>query len=287
MIDLKKSFIYPDSYIDLNQRFHSKELYEIFEKKILFRINASPNNPYGIKQPNGLLIYGPPCNGKTFLAKQFAQLTKLPYIIINRYDISEIGNKHIDKLVFEFISSVREYAPCVIILENIESIIPNRKQLINNEGYAYVMSIMSIIRTCGEKGIYIFATTSKPTEVDPQLVMNGYLNELFYTPYPNMEQRMFIVKQLMESKPCSEDINYELIAQKSDNYTIGDLVSLIEEIAINSAFSHTYINNDIVRLTLEEFRHPMTSLEKKQYDEIHSLLEKKNEQTSNKNIGFK
>ena len=287
MTDFKSSFIYPEKYELLNLKFHSNKLYDLFNKKILFRIEVSPNNPFGITPPNGLLIYGPPSNGKIVLAKQFAQATQLPYIILNRYNFLESGNNHIDRQFSELISTSQSVSPCVIILDNVETVIPDRKKLANNDEYVDVMSILSLIKGCGKKGVYIFATTSKPTDVDAQLGMSGYLNELFYAPFPDMEQRLVIIKCLLCTKPCQQDVDYEFIAKESELFTIGDLVSLVEEIAINSALDNTIINNEIIQLTLNHFRHPLTSIEKKKYDDIDLLLNARNKRAPNRIIGFK
>ena len=285
MIDIENSFIYPDNYQALNHRFHSDELYELFAKKILFRIEATQNGLYGISFPNGVLIYGPPCNGKSFLAKQFAQSTKLPYIIINRYELLEDGSNHVNRNFSKLMSIARNFAPCVIILENVETIIPNRKKIINTSDYVDIMSILSLIRGCGERGVLVFSTTSKPTDVDPQLGMCGYLNEIFYAPFPDIEQRLKIIKQLIIPKLCKEAIDYGYIARECENFTIGDLVTLSEEIIVNSAFTNTLIGNDTVLSTLDGFNHLFASSEKKRYDEFHSLL-KVNKRSHNRVIGF-
>ena len=286
MMDFKQSFIFPDNDTPLSYIFHSHELYDLFRKKILFRIEIPLDNPYEITPPNGLLIYGPPCNGKTFLARHFAQEAKLPYIIINRYNLLDDRSNHTDYGFSELMSVAQKVAPCVIILENVETIVPNRKDLRNNGESVNVMSILSLIRGCGEKGIYIFATTSRPTEVDPQLGMNGYLNDLFYTPFPDLKQRVLILKQLIDNKPHNKGIHLEKIAAYCENFTIGDLVSFIEEVAIESAILNTPISEDIATSTLEKFRSSQSSLDKKNYDELNLLLEN-NKTSIKKNIGFK
>lgn len=286
MTDFKNLFVYPDRYTALSQKFHPEDLYSQFRKKILFRIQASQDNPYGITPPNGLLIYGPPGNGKSVLVRQFAQMTGFPYIVVYRHDILESEGYHTNGKFRELMTDAAALAPCVVIMENIESIIPDRKR---NAGVEYVdvMSNLSLLNSCGQKGVFVFATSSRPKDVDAQIGMSGYLNELFYAPFPDEKQRMQIISMLMENKPHTDDIDYDDIVKESENFTIGDLVSLVDEIALNSALAETAMSNDAVQKVLKTFRRPLTTLGKKEYDEIHEFLETKNRLQLGPTIGFR
>lgn len=286
MTDFRHRFVFPGEYESLDHRFAPDETYGRFKKKILFRIHASKGNTYGIMPPNGLLIYGPPCNGKTVLAKQFAQETGFPYIIVGRHDLLDEQGKHTDKLFGELLSISAEMGPCVIILKNVETITPHREKLAHNENYADVMSILSMIKECGRKGVFVFATSSKPWDIDPQLGMPGYLNEPFYIHFPDYDNRLKMIGYLLREIPGHDAINMEYIAEESEDFTMGDIVSLLGEIALNAAFSDRPVDNELVKSTLSEFNHPLASYKRKEYDEVFSRLELKGKQIAKHSIGF-
>ncbi|MCI6703360.1 MAG: ATP-binding protein [Prevotella sp.] len=285
MIDFSNSFIYPDNYTRIRERLLPEELYDKFNKKILFRIKASPDNPYRITPPNGLLVYGPPCNGKSTIVRQFAEMTSLPYVIVNRHDIVGQDGIHTN-LGFKNLFEVAKTTPCIVIIENIETIIPSRKKITSGREYVDIMSNLSLINHCGSKGIFVFATTSKPKDIDSQLGMSGYLDELFYASYPDMKSRVRIIRELMGLRPHQADVNYDIIAKECVDFTVGDLVSIVDEIALNSAITGVEVNNDIIQATLETFRRPLDSHGKDEYDQIHSLLEERISKL-NKTIGFR
>lgn len=286
MTNFKNAFVYPKDYSLINQRILPDYLYDRFNKKILFRIKVSPNNPFRIMPPNGLLVYGPPGNGKSILVKQFAQMTGYPYIVVRKHDVMESEGLHANCRFKELMMFAKTLAPCVIIMENVETMIPDRRRIAGS-GYVDVMSNLSLLKNCGRKGIFVFATTSKPKDIDAQLGMSGYLNELFYTPFPDEEQRMNMITLLMEGMPCKGVINYDEIVRESADFTIGDIVELVGEIALDAAIAGDVINNDTVRQVLETFRHPLTSFAKKEYDEIHAFLEAKNRCHQKQIIGFR
>lgn len=285
MIEIEHLLVYSERYIKFEQRFLPQELYDQFNKKILFKIDMSKENAYSITPPNGLMVYGPPCNGKSILVRQFAQQTNLPYCIINRYNLLDKQN-HTNESFSKLIIDARNYSPCVILIENIETIIPNRRKLSDSAEYVDVMSNLSLLSDCGKYGVYVFATTTCPNDVDPQLGMNGYLNELFYAPFPDKKGRLHILKNLLSNNPCVDNIDYDIIVKESENFTIGDIVTLVEEISLNAAYEKKQIDNEVIQMTLDSFRVPLTSLERKKYDEIHSFLESKNKRNHSRIIGF-
>ena len=245
--DFSDLFTSPTSYSPSEQHFHAAELYEQFSKRVLFRIKAGPSNRYGLTPPNGLLVYGPPANGKSVLVRQFAQMTGLPYAVVNRYDLLDGSGGHTNGSFKALMSAAERLAPCVLILENIETVVPERKKLRDCGEYVDVMANLSLLRDCGGRGVYVFATTSKPRDVDAQIGMSGYLNELLYASFPAEAQRLYIVRQLLALRPCQGDIDYARIVKESVDFTIGDLVALVDEMALSAATDHTDISNMLVQ----------------------------------------
>ena len=286
MKEFERLFVYPESYLEFEQRFHPDELYDRFRDKFLVKIKMMQKKPYVITPPNGLLIYGPPCNGKTLMAVQFAQQTNLPYAIISLHDVLDEHSSHTHARFFSVFDYALTKAPCVLILDNVETIIPSRDKMKNNPEFIDVMANLSTIRDCGKKGVFVFATTSKPSDLDPVLGMSGYLNELFYAAYPDDKQRLDIIKMLLGNKTSIEDLNIEELVKESDKFVIGDLIALIDEVAVKAAVANQPLSNDIIDEVLKDFRKPLASYEKKKYDEIHAILETKNKSTAKKTIGF-
>ena len=157
-------------------------------------------NPYHIRRPIGVLIYGAPGCGKTFLAKKFAFMLNRPYIIINRYDILyKINNEYFYELdkIFNKASDLS----ATIIIEDVETLLPSRDIKRNPFAQIDVANVLNLIKSCPEKDIIIIATTSRPQEVDPQIGYSGYLNELFYTPFPDLQMRCKIINDSLNGRP--------------------------------------------------------------------------------------
>ena len=185
MIEKGCNFIYPDEYESLDNEFLSEDLYAKFNERILYRIKSPNPGSYRLKKPNGLLIFGPSGNGKSILVRQFAQLTKLPYIVFNGLDIFE-DNIHNSKGGFNIVMKMaHKNSPCVVIVENVETIVPKQTKTTTRFERLEVISNLSLIQNSGENDVFVFATTSRPNEIDAQFAMSGYINELFYASYPD------------------------------------------------------------------------------------------------------
>ena len=91
-----------------------------FEDNILFPLQTSEGeNPYCLKRPLGVLLFGAPGQGKSTLAKVYAQMLEKPYVVINRYHLMQKGCQEISCEFLRLIESATENSGTIII-ENID-----------------------------------------------------------------------------------------------------------------------------------------------------------------------
>lgn len=284
MIEKGCNFIYPDEYESLDNEFLSEDLYAKFNERILYRIKSPNPGSYRFKKPNGLLIFGPSGNGKSILVRQFAQLTKLPYIVFNGLDIFE-DNIHNSKGGFNIVMKMaHKNSPCVVIVENVETIVPKQTKTTTRFERLEVISNLSLIQNSGENDVFVFATTSRPNEIDAQFAMSGYINELFYASYPDFSMRLRIIGHFLEKIVYNkDDVLCNYIAKESDGFTISDIISLVDDVALKVYFTGSELSLDLIKQVINSFHLPTNILSKKNYDEINNLLTSK---PVNKIIGF-
>ena len=255
-----------------------------FHDKIQFPLLASEGeNPYHIKRPVGLLIYGAPGCGKSFLARKFAHMLKRPFTIVNQYDILYMKNGEYKCKINALFSQAAEKSSTIII-EDVETIIPSRDSNKNLFTLLNVATVLSLIKSCPEKDIVIIATTSRPQDVDPQIGYSGYLNELFYTPFPDFNMRCKIMRSSLGKCP-TETIDIERLANECTGFSIADIFDTIDKAAIKSALQSCLLTTDIISEAICKKSLRIDLSIQKRYDEIHQLLEK--QRNVSKEIGFK
>lgn len=278
------NFVDSSGYPALPESFQEQKLFKRFKDKILFPIKY--NGTHNIKMPNGLMIYGPPNNGKLNLAMQFAQMTGFPYIIIGRHDILDGESNSTCQGFLALLKAAQEISPSIIIIQNIETIVPGRELTKNSSMYVDVMTNLSLMKDCGKSQVYIFATTSRPNDVDYQIGTYGYLDELFFTPYPDDKKRREIIEKCLccDSNDSSDVL--EQIVKQTEDYTIGDIQALINEMNLEAALTEKKLDNKMMELVFENFRTPLSGMFRAKLEQVHKALESNASSQRNSNIGF-
>ena len=225
--------------------FHSNIIFERFKEKIMFPLQEyEGNNPYLLKRPLGLLLFSAPGQGKTFIAKSFAQMLNKPYIIVNRHRLLRDKNKVLS-CSFACLIEMAAKQSATIVLENVENILPNRDTVKNDSSRLDVANILDLIKQGYERNILFIATTSRPQDTDAQIGYSGYLNELFYLPFPDEDMRGFIFQQSLKGRPV-EKIDYNQIVEASENFTVANILNVVENAALQSALSKCLISTKCV-----------------------------------------
>ena len=264
--------------------FHSNTILERFKEKIMFPLQEyDGSNPYLLKRPLGLLLFSAPGQGKTFMAKSFAQKLNKPYIIVNRHRLLSDENKVLS-YSFACLIEMATKLSATIVLENIETILPNRDTVKNDSLRLDVANILDLIKQSSERKIFFIATTSRPQDTDAQIGYSGYLNELFYLPFPDVDMRSFIFQQSLKGRPV-EKIDYDQIVEASENFTVANILNVVDNAALQSALSKCRINTNCIM----DFIHKNNAAEMKvfraKYDNLAQQLEVLNGERR-KSIGF-
>ena len=278
-------FVFPQNNKNLSDYLQNTENIDRFKKKIIFPMQEfEKENKYELKRPAGVLIYGAPGCGKSFLAKTFARILGKPYVIVERQnlfcpytcDISTYAN-----ILFKQASDLN----ATIIIENVDTIIPRRDSMKDTDILYDVSCVLSLIHSCLEYKVFVIATTCRPQDVDTQIGESGYLDELFYVPFPDDETIERTTKYVLGNKPIEQDFDYKPIVEKFRGYTIADIQKVINDAAIECAISLSKLSTESILHALGDTHAPFSQQTREKYERMHERLEKKANNIVNK-IGF-
>lgn len=184
---------------------------------------------FGIPLLNGMLLYGPPGCGKTFIAEKFAEEVGFNFISVKPDDLGSPyvhgGQEKIGKLFKEAI----EKSPCVIFIDEIDAVVPSREGDISHHYAAEVNVMLSHMTECGEKGIFIIAATNRPEKIDKAILRTGRIDKIIYLPPPDKEAREKMFNLYLKSRPIDLAVDYEKLASLTANYVSRDLKEIIIE----------------------------------------------------------
>ncbi len=201
----------------------------------------------GIRAPRGILLYGPPGTGKTLLAKAAATESQANFISIRGPEIMSKWVGESEKAIRMIFKKARQSSPCIVFLDEIDSIAPRRgfsssgvtERIVNQ-----LLTSMDGLTNLG--GVIVIAATNRPDILDPALLRPGRFDRLVLIPPPDEEGRKKILEVHTRKMPL-ENVDLERIASKTKGYTGADLENLCREAGM------TAIRDNSEKVTMKHF----------------------------------
>ena len=183
----------------------------------------------GIRPAQGFLLYGPPGTGKTLLAKAVAKESEANFISIKSSDLLSKWYGESEQQISRLFARARQVAPCVIFIDEIDSLVPARGSGANEpQVTARVVNTMLAEMDGMEElsSVVVIGATNRPGLVDPALLRPGRLDELVYVGTPDKAGREHILKIHTRNMPLADDVNLSAIAAEAERFTGADLEDL-------------------------------------------------------------
>ncbi|NXC59871.1 PEX1 factor, partial [Aleadryas rufinucha] len=194
-----------------------------------------------IRQRSGVLLYGAPGTGKTLLAGVVARESAMNFISIKG---PELLSKYIgasEQAVRDIFNRAQAAKPCIVFFDEFDSIAPRRGH--DNTGVTdrVVNQLLTQLDGVeGLQGVYVLAATSRPDLIDPALLRPGRLDKCLYCPPPDQNSRYEILKALSHSLSLANDVDFQDLAAKTEQFTGADLKALLYNAQLEAI--HTNLN---------------------------------------------
>src|SRR5690606_6634406 len=184
----------------------------------------------GIRQAKGFLLYGPPGNGKTLLAKAAAREAEANFVATKSSDLLSKWYGESEKQVSRLFQRARQVAPTVIFIDEIDALAPVRGGGLGEPAVTerVVNTLLAEMDGLEElQGVVVLGATNRPTLLDPALLRPGRFDELVYVPVPEEEGRLKILQIHTAAMPLGEDVDLGRLAARTAGYTGADLENLV------------------------------------------------------------
>lgn len=191
----------------------------------------------GIRPIKGLLLVGPPGVGKTLIAKAVATERESNFISIKG---PEVLSKYVgdsEKTVREIFRKARLASPCIIFIDEIDSITRSRGGDTNDSQVSarVVDTLLTEMDGLQElKNVVVLAATNRPEDMDPALLRPGRFDRILEIPMPDYAARLKIFSIHTRRMPLDKDVDLEQMAQLTENYTGAEIENLCREAGMNA-----------------------------------------------------
>jgi AAA+ superfamily predicted ATPase len=190
---------------------------------------------YGKSLRGGLLLYGPPGCGKTFLAKAVAGELGASFLHVSLADVLDMYIGQSERNVKELFEVARSSAPCVLFLDELDAIGGKRSLNRSSGARTTVNQLLTELDGVGSdnEGVFVLAATNHPWDVDPALRRPGRLDRTLLVLPPDREAREAILRTHLRDRPV-ERIDTRRLAKATDGFSGADLAHLCESASENA-----------------------------------------------------
>jgi SpoVK/Ycf46/Vps4 family AAA+-type ATPase len=184
---------------------------------------------YGKSLRGGLMLYGPPGCGKTFLAKAVAGELGAGFVSVSLADVLDMYIGQSERNLRDVFNLARQGAPCVLFLDEVDAIGQKRTNLRNNAMRSTVNQLLSELDGVANdnEGVFVLAATNAPWDVDVALRRPGRLDRTVLVLPPDKPAREAILRYHLKDRPIA-GIDLRTLARRTDGLTGADLAHVCE-----------------------------------------------------------
>ncbi|MFT3844889.1 MAG: tetratricopeptide repeat protein [Lacibacter sp.] len=227
------------------------------KNEIALKIIQPLKNPdlykaFGKKAGGGILLYGPPGCGKTFIAKATAGEIDAKFISIGLHDILDMWIGNSEKNLHQVFEVARANKPCVLFFDEVDALGSSRSDLKQSAMRHVINQFLAELDgvDADNEGILILAATNAPWSVDGAFRRPGRFDRIIFVAPPDEEARVDILQQLLKEKPVA-DIDVKKIAAQSEGYSGADLNALID-IAVEDKLTQSIETGELQPLSTKD-----------------------------------
>ena len=190
----------------------------------------------GAKAPRGILLWGPPGTGKTLLAKAIASQARANFIAVNGSELLSRWVGAAEQAVRELFAKARQASPCVIFIDEIDTLAPVRGKFNGDSGVSdrvvgQLLTELDGLQICPD--VLLIGATNRPDAIDPALLRSGRLDLQIKVDLPDETSRLSILRVHTSDRPLA-DVDLASLAAQTAGWNGADLALLSNQAALGA-----------------------------------------------------
>ena len=248
--------------------------------------NKEEAKKYGLTIPNGMLLYGPPGCGKTFISERFAEEAAYNYKYVKSSDLASTYLHGSQEKIAELFNDARKNAPTILCIDEFDALVPKRDVINNASQSAEVNEFLSQLNNCGNDGVFVIATTNRPDKIDTAVLRSGRIDFKIFVPTPDFEARKALFRIILKDRPADESIDYDKFAKITEGYLASDISAIVQMAAREAFRAKSEITGKLLINATKSTTPSLSKSQIKEYDKMRQEFEKRTDDNNRKRVGF-
>lgn len=212
---------------------------------------------FKVSIPNGIILYGPPGCGKTFIVRKLAEELDYNFMEVKHSDLaSPYIHGSVGKIgkVFE---EAKENAPVIVFFDEISGLVPDRKNLQGSGSHKEeeINEFLIQLNDAGDNKILVVGATNYIDRIDPAILRPGRMDKKIYVSPPDFDARKELFKLGLLGRPCDSNLNFDKLATKTEGFSSAEIIEGVVEgasrIAANvgdESINQAHLENEIKKI---------------------------------------
>jgi SpoVK/Ycf46/Vps4 family AAA+-type ATPase len=183
---------------------------------------------YGRSLRGGLLLYGPPGCGKTFISRALAGEMDAQFLAVSLADVLDMYVGQSERNLRGIFDAARSQAPCVVFLDEVDALGQKRSHLRNSAARGTVNQLLSEMDgLTSNEGVFVIGATNHPWDVDVALRRPGRFDRMLLVLPPDAPAREAVLRHHLRGRPIA-NVNLAKLAKMTGGYSGADLAYVCE-----------------------------------------------------------
>ncbi len=220
--------------------------------------NPEKFKKFKVSIPNGIILYGPPGCGKSFIVRKLAEELGYNYVEVKGSDLAtpfihgSVGN------ISKVFNMAKQNAPTILCFNEISALVPDRKNLHDSSSHKEeeTSEFLTQLEEAADNNVLAIGTTNFLERIDEAVIRPGRFDKKIYVPPPDFEARKEIFKLALSGRPYDRNIDFDKLASITENYSSAEIVEGVIETAARIAanLDKLSINQDLLESEIRKLK---------------------------------
>ena len=234
--------------------------------------------------PNGMLLYGPPGCGKTFIAERFGEELGFAFRKVRPSDVASIYVHGTQERIKQLFDEARRNAPCVLFLDEVDALMPSRDGDLHAAYAGEVNEWLAQMDGCGNYGVFLLAATNAPNRLDAAVRRSLRFDKIVYVGPPDYSARKAMFEIHLSDRPLASDMDCDELARATRGRVSSDISFLVDEAARRAIASRaSAISMEHVLAAIRQNSPSVSANHLERYEQLRETFESG---ASRRRIGF-